>query len=54
MWRIQLNVPLLLCGERVLIWHRGGGRIDSLYQPYIDGEKEIAEINAEYRAPSVR
>ena len=32
----------------------GGGRIDSLYQPYIDGEKEIAEINAEYRAPFVR
>ena len=32
----------------------GGGRIDSLYQPYIDGEKEIAEINAEYRAPVVR
>lgn len=27
----------------------GGGTIDSLYQPYIDGEKEIAEINAEYR-----
>lgn len=26
----------------------GGGSIDSLYQPYIDGEKEIAEINAEY------
>lgn len=34
--------------------NRGGGRIDSLYQPYIDGEKEIAEINAEYRAPFVR
>ena len=32
----------------------GGGRIDSLYQPYIDGEKEIAEINTEYRAPFVR
>ena len=34
--------------------NRGGGRIDSLYQPHIDGEKEIAEINAEYRAPFVR
>ena len=34
--------------------NRGGGRIDSFYQPYIDGEKEIAEINAEYRAPFVR
>ena len=26
----------------------GGGSIDELYQPYIDGEKEIAQINAEY------
>ena len=24
----------------------GGGRVDSIYQPYIDGEKELAEINA--------
>ena len=28
--------------------------IDALYKPYIDGEKEISEINAEYRAPFVR
>ena len=34
--------------------NRGGGTIDSLYKPYIDGEKEISEINAEYRAPFVR
>ena len=34
--------------------NRGGGRIYSIYQPYIDGEKEISEINAEYRAPFVR
>lgn len=27
----------------------GGGSVDELYQPYIDGIKEIAEINAEYR-----
>ena len=26
----------------------GGGRVDSIYQPYIDGEKELAEINAAY------
>ena len=32
----------------------GGGRIEAIYQPYIDGEKEIAEINAMYRAPFVR
>lgn len=29
--------------------NRGGGRIDTIYQPYIDGEKEISEINAEFR-----
>ena len=28
----------------------GGGRVDSIYQPYIDGENELAEINAEYSA----
>ena len=34
--------------------NRGGGRIESLYQPYIDGLKEISEINEEFRAPFVR
>ena len=28
----------------------GGGRVDAIYQPYIDGEKELAEINAAYAA----
>lgn len=28
----------------------GGGDPYKMYQPYIDGEKEIAEINMEYRA----
>ena len=26
--------------------NRGGGRVEAIYQPYIDGEKEIAQINA--------
>ena len=34
--------------------NRGGGRVDSIYQPYIDGLKEIREINEEYSAPFVR
>ena len=34
--------------------NRGGGRIETIYQPYIDGLKEIREINAEYNAPFVR
>lgn len=32
----------------------GGGSIDGLYGPYIDGEKEIAEINREYRSNFVK
>lgn len=32
----------------------GGGRVDTLYEPYINGEKEIAEINAEYRRSLVK
>ena len=34
--------------------NRGGGRVDSIYQPYIDGILEIREINAQFRAPLVR
>ena len=34
--------------------NRGGGRIESIYQPNIDGVKELREINEEYRAPFVR
>lgn len=33
---------------------RGGGRIESIYQPYIDGEKELSEINASMAIPFVR
>lgn len=32
----------------------GGGDPFAMYQPYIDGEKEIAEINAEYRTGFLR
>ena len=32
----------------------GGGRLESLYQPYIDGKMEISEINANYSAPFVK
>ena len=28
----------------------GGGKAEDIYQPYIDGEKEISEINQEYQA----
>ena len=26
----------------------GGGRTDEIYRPYIEGKKELSEINAEY------
>lgn len=32
----------------------GGGRVDTLYQAYINGEKEIAEINQEYQRGLVK
>lgn len=32
----------------------GGGSVEEIYRPYIDGEKEISEINAEYRKGTVR
>ncbi len=32
----------------------GGGRVEEIYRPYIDGEKEIAEINSEFRSGIVR
>lgn len=32
----------------------GGGMVDSYFQPYINGEKEIAELNAAYHGGLVR
>ena len=32
----------------------GGGRVETIYQPYINGEKEIAELNAAYHSGLVR
>ncbi len=32
----------------------GGGSPFEMYQDYIDGKKEIAQINAEYRARFIR
>lgn len=34
----------------VTIW--GGGSVDTFYEPYINGEKELREINEEYRKGS--
>lgn len=32
----------------------GGGAVEELYRPYIEGEKEIREINEAYRRGMVR
>lgn len=32
----------------------GGGSVDAYYQPYIDGLKELRELNEEYRSNPVR
>lgn len=32
----------------------GGGRTDDFYQPYIDGEKELSELNAAYYRGTVK
>ena len=34
--------------------NRGGGRTETLYRDYIDGKREIREINAQFSAPLVR
>ena len=34
--------------------NRGGGRTEDFYKPYIDGEKELFELNREYKARLVR
>ena len=57
--RIRIvNQSLNVCGRSCEFCNGcdniGGGRVDALYQPYIDGEKEIAEINMEYHARYVR
>lgn len=30
----------------------GGGPLDSFYEPYINGEKELRELNEKYRSNS--
>ena len=46
-----LNRSLGQCGggcENCSSCVRGGGSIDGIYQDYIDGKREIADINRDY------
>ena len=55
--RMQIvNQALAVCGGACDFCNGcdnlGGGRVDTFYQPYIDGEKELRELNMEYRSNS--
>ncbi|MEE3421012.1 MAG: hypothetical protein VZR02_07935 [Lachnospiraceae bacterium] len=57
--RIRIvNQSLNICGSACNFCNGcmnvGGGKVDDIYQPYIDGEKELAEINMEYRVGMVK
>ena len=57
--RIQIvNQSLQVCGKSCEFCNGcdnlGGGRVEAFYLPYINGEKEIAELNEAYRSGFVR
>ena len=57
--RIQIvNKSLEVCGQECQYCNGCdkivGRRTETFYQPYIDGEKELREINAEYIAGRVK
>ena len=57
--RIRIvSQSLQVCGQTCEFWNGcdnlGGGMVDSYFQPYINGEKEIAELNAAYHSGLVR
>ena len=41
-----------LCGSGC--GNLGGGRVEEMYRPYIEGKRELREINESYRANFVR
>ena len=53
-----VNNALEVCGQECQFCNGcdniGGGRTETFYLPYIDGEKELREINAEYIAGRVK
>ena len=57
--RIRIvNQSLQVCGQTCEFCNGcdnlGGGLVDSYFQPYIDAEKEISELNAAYHRGLVR
>ena len=57
--RIRIvNRSLAVCGTECEFCsgcdNHGGGRVETYYQPYIDGEKELRQINDEFHTGLVR
>ena len=57
--RIRIvNQALAVCGQECEFCNgcdnRGGGRTETFFRPYIDGEKELREINAEFQPQWVK
>ena len=57
--RIRIvNKSLEVCGQECQFCNGcdniGGGRTETFYRPYIDGEKELRELKAEYIAGRVK
>ena len=54
----SVNRSLAVCGTECEFCsgcdNRGGGRTETYYQAYIDGEKELRQINEEFRTGLVR
>ena len=42
------------CGDCSGCDVRGGGRAEEFYRPYIEGEKELAELNESFHSGLVR
>jgi hypothetical protein len=57
--RIRIvNQALSVCGQTCEFCNGcdnlGGGDVDAYYRPYIEGEKEISELNAAYQGGRVK
>jgi len=57
--RIQIvQKALAVCGQECEFCggcdNIGGGRTDTFFQPYIDGKKEISELNMSYSPHMVK
>lgn len=53
--KLQVFIIFLLLGVAGIVGaidNLGGGSVDSFYEPYINGEKELRQLNEEYRSNS--